>query len=120
MTARTNFGATEENCVAYAHIYIYSPSTQVVDLLFGSDDMLKVWLNGTVVLTDYNWRGINYGQMCAAGVTLNAGRNRILCKIGNGGGGFGIVTQIAQPGTWTGEGWGRSTPVEGLGSLINR
>lgn len=109
-----------ENCVAYAAAYIWSPITQPVDLIMGSDDMLKVWLNGSLVLSDYGWRGVNYGQMPIYGVTLQAGFNRLLCKVGNGGGGFAVVTQVAQPGTYTGEGWGGCTPMEGLGYLPSK
>lgn len=106
---------------AYAHVYVWSPIAQFVDIPVGSDDGIRVWVNGSLVWSnDYITRTINYGQDCISGVMLNAGLNSVLIKVTNGNGDYlGLVTQFATPGSWAGEGWGNSTYMEGLGYLIN-
>ncbi len=107
--------------VAYAHVYVWSPFDQMVDIPIGSDDGVKVWVNGQEVFSNYfASRTVDYGQDNIAGILLNAGLNSVLIKVFNGtGDSFGLVTQFAVPGTYVGPGWGGSEPMWGLGYLLN-
>lgn len=108
------------NCVLYGHAYVYSPIAQDVDIPVGYDEFIKVYVNGTLVFMDNDeHRGAWFGQNCIYGVHLNAGINSVLIKLSQSGGGYGWVTQFAVPGTYTGEDWTNSTPIQGLGYLLN-
>ncbi len=106
----------------YAHVYVWSPVDQVVDMPIGSDDAIRVWVNGDLVwANDSVSRFLNYGQDCITNVPLNAGLNSVLFKVCNGYNDYAqLVSQFAVPGTWLGEGWGGSQPMEGLGYLLNQ
>lgn len=113
-------------CTIYAHVYVYSPIAQNVDIPISTDDSAKVWVNGNLVYTFSGLRdtsGTPYGLDNIANVPLVAGMNRMLVKVVKGeDAGFQLTTQFAIPGTWiyTGDwGWGNSTPMEGLGYLLN-
>lgn len=71
------------NCVGYAHVYVYSPTNQSVSLWLGSDDGIKVWLNGAVVWNNNVYRSLTVDQDKFQ-VNLNAGWNRMLVKVSNG------------------------------------
>jgi hypothetical protein len=45
------------NAAAYAHVYVYSPTTRGAQLRLGSDDGARVWLNGNLVLHNDVYRG---------------------------------------------------------------
>jgi len=85
-----------EAAVAYALTYVISPDERKVDLLIGSDDSVKVWLNGEQV-----WR--NQVQRAAlpdqdkVSVTLKPGVNTLLLKIAQGGGAWGFVARFRDP-----------------------
>ncbi len=108
------------NCVIYGHVYVYSPVDQYVDMPVGYDDFMKIFVNGELVFTDNDAHaGAWYGMNCAYGVHLKAGVNSVLIKIAQSGG-YGWITQFAVPGSYTGFDWGNSTPVQGLGYLLNK
>ncbi len=109
-----------DHCTIYAHVYIWSPTARTVDLPIGSDDSCKVWVNGDEVGQFLGLRGAWYGSSCFTGVQLNAGFNSLLIKVVQNDGGFGVVTQVAEPGTYTGDGWGNSTPAYGIGYVLNK
>ena len=79
------FGTHPTESAAYAHVYVYSPATRPARLLLGSDDGIKVWLNGDVVLNeDFYWHWWEPGWVAdqfGAEVNLLEGWNRLLCKI---------------------------------------
>ena len=69
--------------VAYAHTYVWSPEAKSVQLLVGSNDGFKAWVNGKLVSS------VN-GQFRQAArdqdkvpVKLEAGWNRLLLKLAN-------------------------------------
>lgn len=69
----------------YLYRTIESPDERTIDLSLGSDDGIKVWLNGKQVLAK------NVARAAAAdqeklGVILQSGRNELLMKIVNTGG----------------------------------
>ncbi len=75
---------------SYALIDIDSPRAQEnVLLATGSDDSIKVWLNGEVVQEVAANRGRGRYQESVR-VNLKAGMNRLLAKVSEGGGGWGM------------------------------
>jgi len=96
-------GAMEHSCV-YVKTTLESPSEQTVRLALGSDDGIKVWLNGKLVHDHWVTRGCTPGQDVAK-VKLNKGRNVLLLKISNEGTHWAFSCSLTQP---------NGTPVKGL------
>lgn len=80
-------------CAGYAFAYVYSPTAQAVNILMGSDDGIKVWLNGQVVWTDNAFRTCVDGQDSTA-VNLTAGWNRLLVKVSQSTSGWQFILKI--------------------------
>src|SRR5436190_4405787 len=80
-----------EHAIAYAYVEIESIHPREVTLGIGSDDGVRVWVNGKAVHTKETQRGYQPNEDEAT-VHLKAGTNRILLKIDNyaGGWGFGL------------------------------
>jgi len=86
-----HFGTRPTQSASYAHVYVYSPKARSVRILFGSDDGIKVWLNGINVLTSDVYQGLSAGwqpDRYPVDVELNQGWNRLLCKISQEGGDY--------------------------------
>jgi PKD repeat protein len=79
--------------IAYAHIYVESPRTQAVQLRIGSDDAVKVWLNGSLVHEKFVFRPAVKDEDITT-VTLNAGWNRLLIKVLDGLAGWGFYARL--------------------------
>ena len=88
MANATGLGSGDiNNHVAYGSITLESPREQQTTMLVGSDDAVKVWLNGELV----HYNPINRGSsnyQDRAPVTLNEGKNVLLVAVYNGGGGW--------------------------------
>jgi alpha-galactosidase len=80
-----------ENAVAYAYCEIESIHPRETVLKCGSDDGIKVWINGQVVHQWDGQRGHSAGSDQQA-IHLEAGVNRVLVKVSqfNGGWGFSV------------------------------
>jgi len=78
-------------CLAYGYTEVHSVHARDVVMGVGSDDGVRVWLNGQVVHSHETGRGYSPNADKVT-VRLNAGVNRILVKISqhNGGYGFGM------------------------------
>lgn len=76
---------------------IRSPRAQVLALSMGSDDSIKVWLNGELVLSKFVSRGVAKDQEKLT-LNLRKGRNRLLVKITNGTGGYGYYFKTKRAG----------------------
>ncbi len=89
-----NAGVTENGSLdhisSYALIDIESPRAQEnVLVASGSDDSIKIWLNGEVIHTNAVNRGRGrYQDKVRA--NLKAGTNRVLVKVSEAGGGWGM------------------------------
>jgi hypothetical protein len=98
-------------------VYVYSPTDRSAILLLGSDDGIKVWLNGVNVITKDRYGGWTADQF-STNVTLVAGWNQLLCKITQDGGDYmfsacftdingstfpDLIYQITDPATHGGE-----------------
>lgn len=84
----------QASCVAYLRAEIVAEQDSDALLLMGSDDGLKVWLNGAVVHSNNVDRGLIVDQDRAP-IKLRRGANRLLLKVSQGGGGWAACARIA-------------------------
>ncbi len=83
----------KSSCVAYLKTYIISPLDCDAQLLLGSDDGVKAWLNGTVVHSN-NTDRFAVPDQDRAPIRLKKGPNLLLLKITQGGGGWLACARI--------------------------
>jgi hypothetical protein len=76
-----HFGNVEWAC-AYAYAEVTSDRDEEIILGLGSDDGIKIWLNGEVVYVEETQRSCE-GIASMAKATLRKGTNRLLVKIDN-------------------------------------
>jgi len=88
-----NLYTPSELVVVYAVTYIHSPKDQSLPLLLGSDDGLKVLLNGKEIHRKYTIRGADPDQDTAS-VDLKKGWNTLLLKVENNMGGYAFYARI--------------------------
>ncbi len=74
-----------ENCAAYLRTVIFAPKACRARLEIGSDDAVKVWLNGRLVHAMDKARPLKLGEDSAA-IQLDQGANGLLVKIVQFGG----------------------------------
>jgi hypothetical protein len=92
------FGGETRNAVAYAVSTFDSPrEVKNATLIFGSDDGATVWLNGKQVWTIARIRGVGLEDDVVEGLTLRAGRNVLVVKVGQGTGGWGFGARFENP-----------------------
>jgi len=87
-----------QSAVSYAFSYFTSPATQAAELWIGSDEALKVYLNGAVV---YNYTGTrtfagNEFYKEIAPITIQQGVNRLLVKAYQGTGKYTFSLNICE------------------------
>ena len=81
---------TGTNCANYLYRVLESETPQVLALSLGSDDGIKLWVNGREVLSNKVGRNVAAAGQESVTVQLAAGRNELLMKIVNGGGETGF------------------------------
>ncbi len=86
----------ENNAVAYLSAAIDAPEARDAVLELGSNDGLKVWLNGEVVLAKNASRGCKPGDD-KVNLKLSAGRNELLLKVTQYGGGWSTCARLVSP-----------------------
>jgi hypothetical protein len=82
-----------QNAVAYLWATIQSRKEQKAILQLGSDDGVKVWLNGTLVHAKNVARGVSPDEDKIP-VTLKDGHNELLLKVTNGAGDWGAMVRF--------------------------
>lgn len=82
--------------VAYLRTRIGSPKEQKAQLEIGSDDGVKVWLNGELVHANNATRPAEPGQD-KVDVTLKEGWNPLLVKLTQGGGQWALCVRLRAP-----------------------
>ncbi|MBI3997180.1 MAG: hypothetical protein HY352_05930 [Candidatus Omnitrophica bacterium] len=87
--------------VAYAYAEVLSPRQIDAELRVGSDDAMRIWLNGQQVHNTLVIRGTEFDQDRIP-ITLQAGVNRFLFKILNYESGFGFQARVCHPVTGLG------------------
>ncbi|MGB2905533.1 MAG: glycoside hydrolase family 172 protein [Candidatus Aminicenantaceae bacterium] len=86
----------KEQAVAYGFTYVYAPEERSTQLLIGSDDGVRIWLNGDLVHTNPAYRGA-YPDQDRIPVHLKQGWNTLLVKVLQGSGGWGYYIRFADP-----------------------
>jgi len=86
--------ARTPNHVAYAYTTVEMNATGPYLLALGSDDGVRVWVNGKQVHSKLLKRHIKADDDLVP-VTLKKGENRILVKVEQGWGGWGFILRIA-------------------------
>lgn len=76
--------------IAYAYAEIDMPEARKAFLGVGSDDAIKIWLNGKLVHEIWKERGVNKDDDFVP-VDLQKGVNHLLLKIQNGRGAWGFI-----------------------------
>jgi hypothetical protein len=81
--------------VAYAWAQVDMPEQTDAVLGIGSDDCIKVWLNGKFVHEHRGGRGV-VADNDRADVTFKKGKNQLVLKIMNYGGGWGFACRLLE------------------------
>ena len=81
------------NTTAYAHVYVLSPQDQQCSLVYGSDDGIRIWVNGALVQS-LRVRRVADPNQNTTPITLKAGWNRLLVKVDQGIGSWGFFMRI--------------------------
>lgn len=77
------------NCATYVKVVFTADRATVLNLALGSDDGLIVVVGGQRLLVKDVYRGVVPGED-RIDVPLAAGRNEVLFRVNNGGGGYGL------------------------------
>ncbi len=85
-----------EHCVAYAYTEIESSTDYQAFFQVGSDDAMKIWLNGEELYSFWGGRQLQVNQDSVP-ISLKAGTNRILLKILNMNWDWGFALKITNP-----------------------
>ncbi len=94
-----NLAATfggRDNVAAYLRTTVISPVEQEVQIEVGSDDSIKVWLNGQFLHGTNASRSISPRQDVVR-ARLNAAVNTLMLKVINNGGGWEAACRIRKP-----------------------
>jgi hypothetical protein len=81
---------TGVNCANYLYRTIETESPRVLSLSLGSDDGIKLWVNGREALSKKVGRNVAAAGQETATIQLAPGTNELLLKIVNGGGATGF------------------------------
>lgn len=85
-----------DNRVAYLRTKIVSPKEQKARLELGSDDGVKVWINGQLVHANNAGRPVTLGED-KVDVTLKEGVNALLVKLTQEGGQWAMALRLRTP-----------------------
>jgi HEAT repeat protein len=87
---------SHDHAAAYMRTRVWSPAEQDARMELGSDDGIKVFLNGKLVHANYTHRGLAARQD-QANVKLQQGWNDLLVKVVNHAGGWGFCARLRKP-----------------------
>src|SRR5262245_55621231 len=88
--------AHKEDAVCYVYREIEASSEGEMPISLGSDDTLKVWLNGELLVSDNAARAVAPDQNQAV-LKLKPGKNRLLLKVGQFGGDWAFYFSAGTP-----------------------
>lgn len=83
---------------AFAFARVTSSSRRKAKLLVGSDDMVRVWLNGVLVHENDSYRAWREDED-ELDVELQQGENALIVRVDNGGGGWAFDVKLSAEGT---------------------
>jgi hypothetical protein len=78
-----------ENAVVFLYREVVAPREMSLDIMFGSDDGVRCWVNGELKLSRNAARGVNVRDERVR-LHLKPGINHLVFKINNGGGSWGF------------------------------
>nr|MDQ2730660.1 hypothetical protein [Armatimonadota bacterium] len=84
------------NDAGYVLTWVKSPKDMPVMFGTGSDDGLKMWVNGQAVYDHPGARGLKFDDD-HVNANLKAGWNSVLMKVTNGSGGWALIFRVADP-----------------------
>ena len=87
-------GKRTDEVVGYFAVNVIAEADGRGQLFIGSDDGVKVWLNGKVVDRVADARAVQFGDD-VVDVELKKGANLLLCKLQNGSGPSGLCVAVA-------------------------
>ncbi len=87
-----------EHVICYAWAQVNMPQETEAFLGIGSDDGVKVWLNGELVHENWVDRGVKLDDDVVP-VTFRKGHNQLILKIQNGTWGWGYACRLLEGGT---------------------
>ncbi len=90
------FSSRPCDCACYAHVYVESDSSRECQLRISGQDGFKIWLNGSVILTDPN--GTQGFEFDLVAVTLNEGINSLLVKVAQDKYDYGFKARFTDTG----------------------
>ena len=85
-----------EQALVYGLVHVLSPDDREACLLLGSDDGVRVWVNGEIVHTNPVYRAAE-PDLDRVRVLLKKGWNKVLVKVLQGAGGWGFYVRFADP-----------------------
>jgi len=85
-----------EYVLVYCLAYVFSPDDRTARAFLGSDDGVRAWINDELAHTNPAYRGA-YPDEDSFEVNLRAGWNKVLVKVLQGAGGFGLYFRLADP-----------------------
>ncbi len=85
-----------DNVVAYGHFCVTAPADVTTDMYVGSDDGVRVWINGKLVHDHRVDRALQPDQDTAS-ITLKRGANAVLVKVDQGIGDWGFTLRFRDP-----------------------
>ncbi|MDP8218853.1 MAG: discoidin domain-containing protein [Candidatus Theseobacter exili] len=85
-----------DRCVGYAFVKINSPKEQYTQLRLGSDDGIRVWLNGIEIIAHDVKRALNKDEDRVM-IVLKKGENNLLVKVSDFYAGYGFAARICNP-----------------------
>ncbi len=85
-----------ENVVAYGYSCVTAPEDISTDMYVGSDDGVRVWINGKLVHDNRVDRGLQPDQDVVS-VKLNKGSNGVLVKVDQGGADWSFCLRFRDP-----------------------
>lgn len=88
--------APSERGIVYGAVSVFSPENKDVTMLVGSDDGVRIWLNGDLIHTNPAYRGA-YPDQDRVPANLKKGWNTLLIKVLQGGGGWGYYVRFVDP-----------------------
>ncbi len=92
---------TQTNAVIYARLQFQLAMPQRIRFRFGSDDGIKAWIDGDLLLRNAVTRGVYEGNdIVDTTDELPAGTHTLVLKITQGAGGWGFVLNLAEPSGW--------------------
>ncbi|MEM7474575.1 MAG: HEAT repeat domain-containing protein [Planctomycetota bacterium] len=89
------YGA-KDHCSAFVRTMVWSPVKQKVQVEGGSDDALKIWLNGELIHQKWRTGGCKPRDVQAA-ATLQKGWNELKLKVTDHGGGWQFGCRVRKP-----------------------